>query len=57
MHELRVYADYPLSVDGLSNAERAAKTVLSIPMHPYLSMEQIDEVSGAVREFFVGRQK
>lgn len=57
MHELRVYADYPLSVDGLSNAERAAKTVLSIPMHPYLSMEQVDEVSGAVREFFVGRQK
>ncbi len=30
-------------------AERAAEHVLSLPMHPYLSAEQVEEVSEAVR--------
>jgi UDP-2-acetamido-2-deoxy-ribo-hexuluronate aminotransferase len=30
-------------------AERAAERVLSLPMHPYLSADQIDQVSEAVR--------
>ena len=30
-------------------AERAAERVLSLPMHPYLTAQQIDEVSEAVR--------
>ena len=30
-------------------AERAAERVLSLPMHPYLTAEQIDKVSDAVR--------
>ena len=33
------------------SAEKAAKTVLSLPMHPYLSCEHQDYIIGRISEF------
>jgi dTDP-4-amino-4,6-dideoxygalactose transaminase len=35
-------------------AEKAAKEVLSLPIHPHLSDEEVEYVVGTVREFFTG---
>ncbi|MBV6522955.1 MAG: UDP-2-acetamido-2-deoxy-3-oxo-D-glucuronate aminotransferase [Gemmatimonadaceae bacterium] len=40
---------------ALPEAERAAKEVLSLPIYPELTSEQLDEVAGTVRAFY-GRQ-
>lgn len=43
--------DYPVAPDGLPVTESKAKTVIALPMHPYLSEEDQDRVIDAVRGF------
>src|SRR3546814_10277427 len=49
LHLQTAYRDLGFAPGSFPNAEFAAASVLSLPMHPYLSDEQIDRVVEAVR--------
>ncbi len=50
LHEQPAYQHFPLSSDGVPTAERLAREVLSLPMHPYLDAAQQDRVITAVKK-------
>lgn len=51
LHKLSAYKQFPTDPDGLAQSENAAKTVFSLPMHPYLAEVDIEHVlSGLLSE-------
>ncbi len=52
LHSQSAYQDHGLSDEEFPNTVKATKTVLSLPMHPYLTEEDILRVSGAISDFF-----
>lgn len=52
LHLQRMYVDLGLSEGSFPEAERAAKEVLSLPIYPELTDEQIEMVAGAIGEFY-----
>lgn len=52
LHSQSAYAEFKLSDQDFPNTVKATKTVLSLPMHPYLTEEDISVVCGAITEFF-----
>ena len=48
MHTQPPYLRYPVAQDGLSVTERLASSVLALPMHPYLTLEQQERVADAL---------
>lgn len=48
MHTQPPYLRYPVAQDGLSVTERLASSVLALPMHPYLTPEQQEQVTDAL---------
>jgi dTDP-4-amino-4,6-dideoxygalactose transaminase len=48
MHTQQPYLRYPVAQDGLSVTERLASSVLALPMHPYLTPEQQEQVADAL---------
>jgi dTDP-4-amino-4,6-dideoxygalactose transaminase len=48
MHTQPPYLRYPVTQDGLSVTERLASSVLALPMHPYLTPEQQEQVADAL---------
>lgn len=44
LHQQQAYKDYPADPQGLANCAELAKTVFSLPMHPYLSEEDQDRI-------------
>ena len=51
MHLQGPYAAFPRGVGGLPVSEAKARTVLALPMHPYLTLATQDEIIGAARAF------
>jgi UDP-2-acetamido-2-deoxy-ribo-hexuluronate aminotransferase len=51
LHEQPVYASLNYKYGEFPNSERASKEVISLPMHPYLTDEEIDKVTTVVRRF------
>ncbi len=51
IHRQDVYSGYPRAPGGLPVTEAKARTVISLPMHPYLSADDQDQVIAAVRAF------
>jgi len=51
MHQQAVCAQYGLDKQHFPHAEAAAKTVISLPMHPYLSVEQQKTIVEGVVNF------
>ena len=45
MHQQTVYKDYNFNLEDLKVSEKLSKTVLSLPMHPYMSEEQVNGIS------------
>ena len=45
MHQQTVYKDYNFNLEDLKVSEILSKTVLSLPMHPYMSEEQVSDIS------------
>ena len=45
LHKQIVYEGYNFHLDDLKVSEELCKKVLSIPMHPYMSEEQVDMIS------------
>ena len=40
-HLQKPYKNFPICCDGVKNTEFLCKNVISLPMHPYLTLEQI----------------
>ncbi len=51
MHAQSPYAAFPQGPGGLPVSEAKSKTVIALPMHPYLSTATQDEIIDAVRGF------
>jgi dTDP-4-amino-4,6-dideoxygalactose transaminase len=49
VHLLAAWADLGYRVGSFPHAERAAREVLSLPVHPELSAAQVDAVAAAIR--------
>ena len=45
LHKQKPYKKYPVPIDGLKNTEFLSKSVLSLPMHPYLQNKEIEYIS------------
>jgi UDP-2-acetamido-2-deoxy-ribo-hexuluronate aminotransferase len=56
LHQQPVFADLALRPGQFPEAEKAAREVLSLPMHPFLSEGDQDTVINAVREAVAGRR-
>jgi len=52
LHRQEMYADLDLGEGRFPESELAAKEVLSLPIYPEMSDEQIEIVAGAVRQFY-----
>ena len=51
MHQQTAYRDYPVAEGGLPVSDAKARTVLALPMHPYLDVETQGKIIDAVRSF------
>lgn len=51
IHKQDVYSVFPVGPGGLPVSEAKAERVISLPMHPYLSIETQDQVISVIREF------
>lgn len=51
LHKQVVYQDYNFNIEDLEVSENLSKTVLSIPMHPYLTKEIIKEVCSTIIKY------
>jgi UDP-2-acetamido-2-deoxy-ribo-hexuluronate aminotransferase len=51
LHRLEVYAGLAYADDSLPETERAAREVISLPMHPHLTLEQIHMVATTVLSY------
>ncbi|MDD2762942.1 MAG: DegT/DnrJ/EryC1/StrS family aminotransferase [Opitutaceae bacterium] len=49
IHQQRAYAELGYTAGAFPNAERAARTVLSLPMFPEITPAQVDHVARALR--------
>jgi dTDP-4-amino-4,6-dideoxygalactose transaminase len=50
LHQQIAYSHCPVSGTGLPISERLAETVVSLPMHPYLTEADQDRIVSAVRD-------
>ncbi len=51
IHRQGVYSAYPVAPDGLPVTEAKAGRVISLPMHPYLTPDDQDQIIAAIRAF------
>ncbi|MDD6265655.1 MAG: DegT/DnrJ/EryC1/StrS family aminotransferase [Clostridia bacterium] len=52
MHQQTAVKKYGFDKGDFPNTEKVVKTCLSLPMHPYLTIEQVDEITDKIREYF-----
>ena len=53
IHAYGCYRDNPrVQVEPMPEAEKAAREVLSLPVHPSLSEHDIDRITDAIRQLF-----
>jgi perosamine synthetase len=53
IHAYACYRDHPrVQVEPMPEAEKAAREVLSLPVHPSLSEHDIDRITDAIRQLF-----
>jgi len=57
LHQQTAYKRYPLAGNGLPVAERLAKEVVSLPMHPYLTEDVQDQIARVVRDAVVNQRR
>lgn len=55
LHLQEACANLGYRAGAFPNAERLAGEILSLPMHPELTMDQVESVCRAIREFYQGR--
>jgi len=52
LHRLPLYAELGYNEGSLPESERAASEVISLPMYPEMTDEQVQEIASAIREFY-----
>jgi dTDP-4-amino-4,6-dideoxygalactose transaminase len=55
LHQQTAYQQYPVATEGVPISERLPRTVLSLPMHPYLDDATVDRIVGAVQAALLPR--
>jgi len=55
LHQQKCFADLGYRTGDLPATERAAAEVLALPVFAELARTEVDEVCGAIREFYTGR--
>ncbi len=50
LHMQRAYKDFPQDPNGLPNSKRIADQVFSLPMHPYLAVEEQQKVINSLQK-------
>lgn len=50
LHNQIVYKDYNFNLEDLKVAERLSKCVLSLPMHPYMTEELVEQIANEVKK-------
>ena len=50
LHCQKPYKNFPIPSDNLENTMHLSNCVISLPMHPYLSLENINYISNSVHE-------
>lgn len=50
LHKQKVYSDYKFNLDDLKVSERLSECVLSLPMHPYMDGEVINDICNTILE-------
>ena len=48
LHQQQAYTFFPVATSGLSASESLSKSVLSLPMHPYLAADQQEFISSSL---------
>jgi dTDP-4-amino-4,6-dideoxygalactose transaminase len=56
LHQQVAYSGFPVAPGGLPVSESLPERILCLPMHPYLTDEDIERIIGAVAEFHVGAE-
>jgi dTDP-4-amino-4,6-dideoxygalactose transaminase len=51
LHQQVAYSSFPIAPGGLPVSESLPERILCLPMHPYLTDEDIERIIGAVAEF------
>ena len=51
IHRQGVYSGYPVAPGGLPVTDAKASQVISVPMHPYLTADDQDQIIAAIRAF------
>lgn len=54
MHQQKAFSDLGKTEGSYEVSERLCKTVLALPMHPYLEEAEIDFVVEKIRDFYEG---
>lgn len=56
VHKNLCYKDYDFgSNNSFPNAEKLADTVLSLPIHPYMTLSELDYICDTIKSFFNGK--
>ncbi|MBL4618127.1 MAG: DegT/DnrJ/EryC1/StrS aminotransferase family protein [Robiginitomaculum sp.] len=53
IHMQTAYSDFPVGDGGVAVSEEKAKTVISLPMHPYLAKDDINKIINAIQDFYI----
>lgn len=51
MHQQQAFSDVELDERNYPNTIQLCRTVLALPLHPYMTAEMIGEVAGAIKEY------
>ena len=51
LHQQVAYSKFPIAPGGLPVSESLPGRILCLPMHPYLTDEDIERIVGAVAQF------
>ena len=50
LHKQKVYGDYDFNLDDLKVCEKMSECVLSLPMHPYMNGDMINDICNTILE-------
>jgi len=50
LHKQKVYSDYDFNLDDLKNCEKMSECVLSLPMHPYMNGDMVNDICNTIIE-------
>ena len=56
IHMTKHFSNYKIKQNEMANTEKVSECILSLPMYPELTRSDINEITGAISEFFEKRE-